>query len=793
MSRSQRREQALDDALDAVSDLLKITAIVADAVSVPALKPVVAILSELVQRVKDTRTNTETEAAFFEKTKTLGEVIRRKVEEANAAPGGANSVLQEQINTLSGALKQVQETAIGLKGGDGFRGSCKRLLFVKRNQATLEKMNKQLATAQEMFITEVQLAIQNAVGRVEQAVTNAEERKAIDDIPHADAGYLSVKEIKSGFMQGTRKDTFGTLKAWTDAEDSAHIPEPIFLLTAGAGLGKSAVAHQLCIRLADPEQLGLNLGASFFFSRGGVDSAHSFFSTIAYQLALSQQLLRPAILDAARVFLAGGKEQQVRRTFEQLLLKPLAARSGDAIYQATTFIVIDGVDECKDRELVPELLRCLLDLVRGVPWLRIFLATRPEPHILPVLTSQSAAQIVHHRRLDDPQTIDESRQSVGIYLRRTIPEIHPYGDFVRAHPDMLDRLVQRANGLFIYARITINYLETIDTRPEEQFALLLSTSGTGLSPLDQLYLQILQSAFPPSTLHDSPAMHTRVHNFLTFIALRHEPLPPAAISLLLTLTDDDVLWMAGRLRAVLLVDEAGDLVPLHATFAEFLVDSKRCIDVLYHIDTPKGQALLARKCFASINVDAMTLYLRNRSGSHMNGQASVDPEAMSSWGSYIMNWYNHLSAPEHGDELRRELHAIQHVQPIFTRLYNVVDNDVNAIIHYVQDPKEAGAICSEYVNSRFYCELWWRKMAGAYTASRAASVTLAELESKWEPYKAHILHEFGDIVEYGFTIQEEDVTRYTAILQGLVDTIRDSGTGELWYNLEIGGKPWGPI
>lgn len=85
-------------------------------------------------------------------------------------------------------------------------------------------------------------------------------------------------------------------------------------------------------------------------------------------------------------------------------------------------------------------------------------------------------------------------------------------------------------------------------------------------------------------------------------------------------------------------------------------------------------------------------------------------------------------------------------------------------------------------------------MAGDYTASRAASVTLAELESKWEPFKAYIKeHTMGDIDRYSFSIQAEDITRYTAILQGLVDTIRDSGTGELWYNLKIGERDWDPI
>ncbi|GJE93933.1 hypothetical protein PsYK624_100980 [Phanerochaete sordida] len=684
MSRSQRRKQALDDALDVVLDLLKMTAIVADVVSVPALKPVVAILSELIQRVKDTRTNTENEGMFIEKTKMLGEVIRKNVEEANAANEGASSVLQEQIEMLSSALKKIEETSEGLKGGGGFRGGFKRVFYVKRNQATLDKMNKQLATAQGMFNTKVQLAIQNAVYRVEEMAKSAEAQKFISDVPHTDAGYLSVKETKSGFMEGTRNETFEKLKSWADPEHPAKIKKPVFLLTAGAGLGKSAVAHQLCVRLAG--EWGLNLGASFFFSRGAVDSAHAFFSTIAHQLALTQPFIEPFIADAARTFLAGGKEQPVRRTFEQLLVNPLAGHTGCAVFNKTTFIVVDGMDECKDRELVPELVRCLLELPGRLPWLRVFLATRPEPHILPVLISQYAAAIVYHRRLDDPQAMNESKDGVKLYLRQTIPKIHPYGDFVRAHPDQLSRLVNRADGLFIYARIVIGYLETMDTRPEEQFALLLSSSGAGLSPLDELYLQILRSAFPPTALGDSLAMCKRLKDFLAFIALRHMSLPPAAISLLLLLTDDDVLWMAGRLRAVLLVDKSGCLVPLHATFTEFLVDSRRCIDLLYHVDPPKGHAILVCKCLATLNHDTVTLYLRSRTQSHSrNHLPAHDSGTMLSWWQYITDRDNHFKAADSNAEIEQELRAIAQVQPIMRRLYaGVVSTEIFGIRRLIQ-------------------------------------------------------------------------------------------------------------
>ncbi|GJE93965.1 hypothetical protein PsYK624_101320 [Phanerochaete sordida] len=697
-------------------------------------------------------------------------------------------MLQERLDRLSSALGNIRETSTGLKGGPGLFGSFKRFLLVERNKATLAKMNEELADALTMFSVGTQGATENAVCRVEDLVMNSEEEKIIEAVPHSDAGYLSVKETKSGFMQGTRNETFANLEAWACAGFPVEDPRRIFLVTACAGLGKSAIAHQLCIRLA--EDWGLNLGASFFFSRGAVDSAHVLFSTIAYQLSLSQPMLRPFIIDAARGFLPGGKEQQVRRTFEQLLLKPLAKSASDgAVFNEITFIVIDGVDECKDRKLVPDILRCLLELVHALPWLRVFIATRPEPYILPVLTSQAAQDIIYHRRLDGAQATDESKNSVELYLRQTIPKIHPYGAFIREHPDQLDRLVSRAGGLFIYARMVINYLEMYDTRPEEQIARLCSSSGAGLLPLDELYLLILRFAFPPRDLQRSPDMHKRLHDFLTFIALHHISLPFAAISLLLKLTEDDVLWMAGRLRAVLLVDMDGDLVPLHATFAEFLVDSKRCVDPLYHVNPPKGHALLACKCLDAFNHDTATLYLKSYPNRHEGGHPSIEYNIMSSWQVYISNWGKYLNSAERNDEVQQELRRVLKMQPVMTRLYGTgVKAEFKHIRHFFQDAKEAAAVCNDHLNFRFYCELWWQKMAENCGTSRAVSVTIADLENSWESYITK--RNMAGIVNLNHSIQVEDITRYTAILQELVDKIRDSGTEELWYNLGVGSRRW---
>ncbi|EKM60455.1 uncharacterized protein PHACADRAFT_84859, partial [Phanerochaete carnosa HHB-10118-sp] len=149
----------------------------------------------------------------------------------------------------------------------------------------------------------------------------------------------------------------------------------------------------------------------------------------------------------------------MQHAFEELLRKTLTAAPAD---QTPTLIVIDGIDECKDRRLVPELLRSLFSLVRELPWLYVFAASRPEPHILSVLSNPSSADVVHHIRLEDTAN---SHDDVGRYLEETLPKIPSYGDYLEKHPDALERLISRAAGVFIFARITVNFLDEHHSHP----------------------------------------------------------------------------------------------------------------------------------------------------------------------------------------------------------------------------------------------------------------------------------------------------------------------------------------
>ena len=454
-------------------------------------------------------------------------------------------------------------------------------------------------------------------------------------------------------MQGTRKELLEELALWFTGLFPKDDPKQIYFLSGAAGLGKSSIAHQLCTLLDSLEQR--SLGASFFFVRGGGDleSTRLFFSTLAYQLSTSQPQLRSRIISAARTHHERGDRQQMRHAFEDLVRTPLlGAPIGE---QGPIVLVVDGLDECQEREMVPPLLGFLIELARKLPWLQVFVTSRPEPHVLTTFASPEATAMVHHRSLDD--TVDAWGNDVKRYLEETISKIPSYTQFVRDHPDDFERLVERAGGIFIYARIAVNFLDIYRDDPGESFSLILSSLGVGVEPLDALYLRVLQSAFPQNYLRASSRRHSILRSFLTSIALLQEHQPPEAIALIWDgLTRGDVVTMIDRLRSVLLVGTNGAVRPVHATLAEFLLDDTRCTDPLYHVDQRKGHAQLASSCFDAFSFKTITDCLAVE-------PAQQATSAVWQYVSYaVVQWDSHLENAEFSEELLKKLHALSSSQ-----------------------------------------------------------------------------------------------------------------------------------
>jgi hypothetical protein len=158
---------------------------------------------------------------------------------------------------------------------------------------------------------------------------------------------------ESTCLPDTRVDLLREIYAWADGHDERFI----FWLNGLAGTGKSTIARTIARKYFENGQLG----ASFFFSRGGGDVGHAskFFTTIAVQLAKQSQSLQRHTCDALRKN-SDIATQSLGDQWRQLVLGPLLKLNGDS-YLSSYILVIDALDECDNDKDIQSILQLLAE------------------------------------------------------------------------------------------------------------------------------------------------------------------------------------------------------------------------------------------------------------------------------------------------------------------------------------------------------------------------------------------------------------------------------------------------
>ncbi|KAJ7787767.1 hypothetical protein B0H14DRAFT_2241628, partial [Mycena olivaceomarginata] len=279
----------------------------------------------------------------------------------------------------------------------------------------------------------------------------------------------------------------------TDGKDRRD--NRILWLNGPAGAGKSAVAQSLCLQL---EASGC-LGASFFFKRGNASrgNGNKLFATIAYQLALHLPQLRGAIAQVVEKD-PSIVDRSLSIQMEQLIIKPCQMHLSGRCQPVP--IIIDGLDECAGPEVQQEILRSIGDSLRDQGLnLRFLIASRPEAHI-----QEMFADSLSKIHLGFP--IDQSFDDVRKFLQVEFSRIHSeHYRTMAAVPqpwpttEIIDRLIEKSSGHFIYASMVIKFIDNRNFRPTERLSLIMGIDQphgpiTPLSALDNLYTQILSEA-----------------------------------------------------------------------------------------------------------------------------------------------------------------------------------------------------------------------------------------------------------------------------------------------------------
>jgi len=396
-------------------------------------------------------------------------------------------------------------------------------------------------------------------------------------------------------LQDTRVELRKQIMDWCDDPNS----KCIFWLNGMAGTGKSTISRTISRELAEKKRLA----ASFFFARDKKDISHSrmFFTTIAAQLAISLPVLRTSISDAidnnAHIFRQGPREQ-----WHQLILTPLKNAPTQSIQLV---VVVDALDECDSMQDIQLILLLLaeakdLETVR----IKIFLTSRPEIPIFDgfrQLSGEAYQDFILHNI-----PLDTVNADISTFFQQKLSPLKAKHGLGTPWPDerIIEQLVERAAGLFIYAATTLRFIEDGIDGPEEPLSLVLSATKSSLSAtehLDGIYTTLLQHSVLGKRGYQECA--GRFRQVVGSIVVMFNTMPARNLAQLLQIPFKMVSSTLDSLRSVLNIpeDESQPVRLFHLSFGDFLQDSERCSDSRFQICEKERHTGLFRKCMLHIS------------------------------------------------------------------------------------------------------------------------------------------------------------------------------------------------
>ncbi len=416
-------------------------------------------------------------------------------------------------------------------------------------------------------------------------------------------------------LSGTRVDVLKEIKTW--AEDGSD-KRCVFWLSGMAGTGKSTIA-----RTVAREHLPQNqLGASFFFSRGGGDvgNARKFFTTIAVQLTRKSSALKRCIVEAVNEN-RDIETRTLREQWELLILGPLATAKSE-LPQLPLLLVIDALDECDQDQDVRLILKLLASASTHISTiqLRVLVTSRPDVAIRDGFLGNPGfwhQDLVLH---NVPREIVD--RDITIYFREELKDIQ-----LDAHS--IGRLIEKASGLFIWAATACCFIKkgkNFVIMAPKRLSLVVDGGTGGKNPeeeLDQIYAKIISNTIDQENDEDEQEeLHELFKRVIGSIIILFNPLSTVALGSLL---DESALGpgqskinvegILSNLHSVLDVpnNNTDPIRLLHPSFRDFLLAKERCRSKQFWVDEKEGHRILVDCCIrlmaASLKPDICGMHL----------------------------------------------------------------------------------------------------------------------------------------------------------------------------------------
>jgi len=287
-------------------------------------------------------------------------------------------------------------------------------------------------------------------------------------------------------MDGTRKSRLKEIVDWVanKSEKKDLLQSNTYWIYGLPGIGKTSLAHSICASLYDQRQLA----GAFFCQKDGLNFSETILPTLIYKLARISPPIRKVVANCLRndPNLTPGSMKD--SFFLDLLDKLCNLRNPP---NDPLVFVIDAFDECGDDRSRPRLLRLLTSAATRASWLKIIITSRPEADIRQFFDGPTQSSYLGYDLAADQESSHDLRTFarsefalVGRQRRLSKPWLEE---------SLLDKIISRANGLFIFIKTLVRALEHCEDPTVFLRAASEASAGAGLEALYGLYSSILES------------------------------------------------------------------------------------------------------------------------------------------------------------------------------------------------------------------------------------------------------------------------------------------------------------
>ncbi|KAF8328557.1 uncharacterized protein EI90DRAFT_1534727 [Cantharellus anzutake] len=369
-------------------------------------------------------------------------------------------------------------------------------------------------------------------------------------------------------------------------------------LRGSPGTGKTAISMSVASTL---EKRG-TLAASYFWDKNqsgtGLDSIEQFPSTLAHQLAsfsedfklsLVRHLRKPALASVQNFPL----EKQIRTLVIEPVceLKDIWSSGKDRVV-----IVLDGLDECGNQEILKSLMMLVLTLQELPPAFAVLFSCRPESGVISAWSKARTKGLIIPCEDVDNIVSDVAFSTVRCMVADGLQELISESPWKPNKRELTD-FARACRGLPVMASIRVRDagLQTRRGRTLQSVFRELLTLTDAPANLNWEYLRILRRAYMLDSSDIHPDVAKKYRLVVGAIVAAHEPMRVSFMSQLFNIGEDEIRATLEPISSIVNLPSGNteEVTLYHATAQEFItgepIGNEK--DKVFFIDDPKGYFL----------------------------------------------------------------------------------------------------------------------------------------------------------------------------------------------------------